>query len=155
MLFLRPLTGMQERRGDGRRVMDLSTETVARYDNGGSVLVYNAIDRTSADFQRICAAPTSSPGRAGGWCSHRRWTFLTRTRRTTGSTVRCGAPHITANAPTCAWTASGTSMRGLYMTTRSRISAICFIADCPNPTVSSLKSAGCQNVLLESLFETD
>ena len=44
---------MQERRGDGRRVMDLSTETVARYDNGGSVLVYNAIDRTTADFQRI------------------------------------------------------------------------------------------------------
>ena len=56
---------MQERRGDGRRVMDLSTETVARYDNGGSVLVYNAIDRTTADFQRIlrCADFFARQGR--------------------------------------------------------------------------------------------
>ena len=56
---------MQERRGDGRRVMDLSTETVARYDNGGSVLVYDAIDRTTADFQRIlrCADFFARQGR--------------------------------------------------------------------------------------------
>ncbi len=56
---------MQERRGDGRRVMDLSTETVARYDTGGSVLVYNAIDRTTADFQRIlrCADFFARQGR--------------------------------------------------------------------------------------------
>ena len=56
---------MQERRGDGRRVMDLSTETVARYDNGGSVLVYDAIDRATADFQRIlrCADFFARQGR--------------------------------------------------------------------------------------------
>ncbi len=33
--------------------IDLSTEVVATYPNGGKVVVYNAIDRTTEDFHRI------------------------------------------------------------------------------------------------------
>lgn len=36
-----------------RRVMDLSTEVLTTFPNGGVVVVFNCIDRTTADFARI------------------------------------------------------------------------------------------------------
>ena len=42
---------------DSRRPIDLSTEVLLRYPNGGSLTVYNSIDRTTGDFHRIrCCA---------------------------------------------------------------------------------------------------
>lgn len=40
-----------------RHPIDLSTEVLAMYENGGSLTVYNSIDRTTEDFYRIrCCA---------------------------------------------------------------------------------------------------
>ena len=40
-----------------RHPIDLSTEVLAMYENGGSLTVYNSIDRTTGDFHRIrCCA---------------------------------------------------------------------------------------------------
>jgi len=39
----------------GRHSIDLSTEVVTIFPNGGKVVVYNAIDRTTEDFHRILA----------------------------------------------------------------------------------------------------
>ena len=36
-----------------RKTIDLSTEVVATFSNGGTVVVYNTIDRNTADFSRI------------------------------------------------------------------------------------------------------
>ena len=44
---------MEERHGKGRQEIDLSTEILEKYPNGGSVVVYNAVDRYTEDFQRI------------------------------------------------------------------------------------------------------
>ena len=42
---------------DTRHPVDLSTEVLAIYENGGSLTVYNSIDRTTGDFHRIrCCA---------------------------------------------------------------------------------------------------
>ena len=38
---------------DSRRPIDLSTEVLLRYPNGGSLTVYNSIDRTTGDYHRI------------------------------------------------------------------------------------------------------
>ena len=45
--------------------IDLTTEVVARYPNGGKVVVYNAIDRTTGDFHRIlsCAKHFAQQGK--------------------------------------------------------------------------------------------
>ena len=40
-----------------RHPIDLTTEVVSMYENGGSLTVYNSIDRTTGDFRRIrCCA---------------------------------------------------------------------------------------------------
>lgn len=40
-----------------RHPIDLTTEVLATYENGGSLTVYNSIDRTTEDFNRIhCCA---------------------------------------------------------------------------------------------------
>jgi hypothetical protein len=51
---------------DRRRPIDLSTEVLSRYDNGGSLTVYNSIDRTTGDFHRIllCAEFFARQGKA-------------------------------------------------------------------------------------------
>ena len=42
---------------DTRHPIDLSTEVLAMYENGGSLTVYNSIDHTTGDFHRIrCCA---------------------------------------------------------------------------------------------------
>ena len=42
---------------DSRHPIDLSTEVLSRYPNGGTLTVYNSIDRTTGDFHRIrCCA---------------------------------------------------------------------------------------------------
>lgn len=40
---------------DDRHRIDLSTEEAFRFPNGGEVVIYNAIDRETDDFQRILA----------------------------------------------------------------------------------------------------
>ena len=42
---------------DSRHPIDLTTEVLSRYPNGGTLTVYNSIDRTTGDFHRIrCCA---------------------------------------------------------------------------------------------------
>lgn len=42
---------------NNRHPIDLTTEVLAMYENGGSLTVYNSIDRTTGDFHRIrCCA---------------------------------------------------------------------------------------------------
>lgn len=45
--------------------VDLTTEVVVRFPNGGKVVVYNAIDRTTGDFHRIlsCAKYFAQQGK--------------------------------------------------------------------------------------------
>jgi hypothetical protein len=38
---------------DSRHPIDLSTEVLSRYPNGGTLTVYNSIDRSTGDFHRI------------------------------------------------------------------------------------------------------
>ena len=38
---------------DSRHPIDLSTEVLSRYPNGGTLTVYNSIDRNTGDFHRI------------------------------------------------------------------------------------------------------
>lgn len=54
-VLLRPLNGMEERHGIGRRETDLATQVAEAYANGGRVVVYNEVDRSTADFRRILA----------------------------------------------------------------------------------------------------
>jgi hypothetical protein len=48
-----------------RHSIDLTTEVVATFPNGGRVVVYNAIDRTTGDFRRIlsCAKHFAKQGK--------------------------------------------------------------------------------------------
>ena len=42
---------------DSRHPIDLSTEVLSRYPNGGTLTVYNSIDRSTGDYHRIrCCA---------------------------------------------------------------------------------------------------
>ena len=51
------LTEMTKEEIDSRHPIDLSTEVVARYANGGTLTAYNSIDRDTGDFHRIrCCA---------------------------------------------------------------------------------------------------
>ena len=48
-----------------RHQVDLTTEVMANFPNGGKVVVYNAIDRTTEDFRRImsCANKFAQQGK--------------------------------------------------------------------------------------------
>ena len=55
---------METKRAD-RHPIDLTTEVMATFPNGGRVVVYNAIDRTTEDFRRIlsCAKHFAKQGK--------------------------------------------------------------------------------------------
>lgn len=55
---------METKRAD-RHPIDLTTEVMAAFPNGGRVVVYNAIDRTTEDFRRIlsCAKHFAQQGK--------------------------------------------------------------------------------------------
>lgn len=54
-----------ETKNAGRHPIDLTTEVLVTFSNGGKVVVYNTIDRTTEDFRRIlsCAKFFAQQGR--------------------------------------------------------------------------------------------
>ena len=58
------IPALETKRAD-RHPIDLTTEVMAAFPNGGCVVVYNAIDRTTEDFRRIliCAKHFAQQGK--------------------------------------------------------------------------------------------
>lgn len=58
------IPALETKRAD-RHPIDLTTEVMAAFPNGGRVVVYNAIDRTTEDFRRIlcCAKHFAQQGK--------------------------------------------------------------------------------------------